>query len=116
MRAVRIPCRRWVGMTPTMVTPAVGTGAGPGTVSSMLMAPPAATTRSPSAATKVRSTSRNARLPSIWVSVGWLPNAAQSARRRAGTSSAVAGRMVHPMPPVYRGGAAFRRRIIPSGS
>ena len=33
MRAVRSPCRRWLGRTPTSVTPATGTTA-PGTVSS----------------------------------------------------------------------------------
>jgi len=55
---VRIPRRRWVGSTPTTVTPAVGTMA-PGTVISNGNDPAPATIALPSVATSIRSTGRN---------------------------------------------------------
>src|SRR5204863_370956 len=54
----RMPRRRCVGITPTQVTPAVGTNAPPGTVRCMVMALVVPTTWAPSTATVVRSSSR----------------------------------------------------------
>lgn len=55
--AVSSPRRRWVAATLTIVTPAVGTDAPPGTVSRKEKAPPEATHRSPSQAARKRPNS-----------------------------------------------------------
>ena len=59
-----MPWRRWVGMTPTHVTPAVGTAAPPGTVMANEKALVDPTTSAPSTATRVRSSSRMPRTKS----------------------------------------------------
>jgi hypothetical protein len=105
MRAVSIPWRRCVGRTPTWVTPAAGTVAGPGTVSSRLRAAAPATTRPAYSTTRARSGSTNCVAAAIWASFGWLPKAVHTALTRAGTSSTVAARMVQPMATVYPPGA-----------
>jgi hypothetical protein len=53
----RIPRRRCVGRTPTIVTPAVGKTASPGTVIRRLNAPAPPTIEPPSSAANVRSSS-----------------------------------------------------------
>lgn len=61
MIEVSTPRRRWVAATLTIVTPAVGTRAPPGTVSRKLNAPAVPTSVSPSQAARERSNSVVAR-------------------------------------------------------
>src|SRR5919197_1231074 len=90
--AVSSPRRRWVGRTPTAVTPAAVTTA-PGIVSSRVKIAVVATMSPPSKAARLRSGSNS--LSHISASSGWTSswNAPSAVFRNAGASSAVTGRI-----------------------
>lgn len=82
----RMPCRRWVAMTPTMVTAAIGMHP-PGMVSSRENAPAVPTMAAPSIAARLRSGSVTELSWAISSSVGRSLKASSMARRKSGTSS-----------------------------
>ena len=89
------PRRRWVGRTPTSVTPATGTSP-PGTVSRREKMPVPATIRSPSRSTSVRSGSSTRSQRSASSSRGVVvERRPTSPRRTAGTSSGCDRRRLH---------------------
>src|SRR4051794_25317950 len=91
--AVRIPRRRWVGRTPTQVTPSIGVVRPPGRVRSNGNAPADATMRPPSNTARLRSAWNAMRSCSMSLSSRWLPKAIPVVRKKAGASSSVTGRI-----------------------
>ena len=88
MSSVSTPRRRWVGATPTMVTPAAGTSAPPGRVRSMVKVPVPPTHSSPSSAPMLRSGSQSeASSSTTWADGSGSPKPRQTGSMNASSSS-----------------------------
>src|SRR5262249_9361103 len=108
----RMPLRRWVGSTPTHVTPATGIVVPPGSVRSNAYAPAAPTKRPASTAAMLRSRSPMLRSSSSCSGVGWLPNAVKVTLMKSANSSLTTGRSSSPREgPVYSDPMASARDL-----